>query len=317
MTMENTKIWFRKIYERDIDLLILEEFLESPSFARLFLDAVGLSGEYTVVFAAHSVSDADGESDITLILQYADRKVALLIEDKIDAVTMPEQSQRYQKRAERSKAEGEYDEYYVILAAPEAYHAAHRNDANAAYDYRITYERLLEWFASQTTARSRFQKAMIEWAIEEQRAGYQVQEDAAVTSFWRSLRYYCAAQFPKLSMLGADAPKGSAAAWPEFRTTLANVRVIYKSPKGIVDLEFAGFGAHVGELRALLGERLAAGMRIEKTGKSAVVRLENPRWAVSFHEAFAPQEPAVREALQAVSKLCALADTVDPSALYG
>lgn len=313
--MENTEICFKKIYERDMDLLILEEFLASPSFAKLFLDKVGLVGTYTVVYGAHSLSDADGESDITLILQYADRKVALLIEDKIDAPTMPEQSARYRKRAEQAMARGEYSEAYVILVAPEAYHDAHRNDKNAAYGYRVTYEQLLQWFAEQPAARSQFKKAMIAFAIQQNRLGYQVLEVEEVTSFWRCLRRYCAERHPNLSMLGADTPKGGGAAWPEFRTPLENVRVVYKSQKGIGDLEFPGFGERIQYLRAALGERLQPGMRIEKTGKSAAVRLEQPNWAVSFHEAFSKQSTVVEEVLQAVETLCAVASKIDPSAL--
>lgn len=305
--VKGVEICFKKIYERDMDLLILEEFLESPSFAELFLDAAGLGGSCEVIFAAHSLSEAEGESDITLVLQYANRKVALLIEDKIDAPTMPEQSLRYHKRAEQAKRRGEYDEYHVILVAPQAYHDAHQNDENAAYRYRVTYEQLQAWFAQQATVRSRFKNAMVEFAIEQNRAGYQVREVEAVTAFWRCLRRYCGEHYPQLSMLGADTPKGGSAAWPEFRTALEKVRVIYKSQKGIVDLEFPGFGDRGDQLRTVLGERLAADMRLEKTGKSASVRLENPQWAVSFHENFAEQETAVREALNAVSRLCRLA----------
>lgn len=34
--------------ERDMDLLIMEEFICSPQFARIFLDAVGIKCDYTI-----------------------------------------------------------------------------------------------------------------------------------------------------------------------------------------------------------------------------------------------------------------------------
>ena len=80
------------------------------------------------------------------------RRVALygtdrLIEDKIDAQTMPKQSERYHKRAQNAISRGEYDFYYVILAAPADYHRAHENDSNAQYEHRICYEELRDSLA--------------------------------------------------------------------------------------------------------------------------------------------------------------------------
>lgn len=120
--MQKAVIEFKKIYEHDMDLLIIEEFISDRNFARLFLDKLQLSNNYTIQKASHSMADSDGESDITLILQYPDKRVALLIENKIDAQTMPEQSERYHKRAQKAVSRGEYDCYYVMLAAPADYH---------------------------------------------------------------------------------------------------------------------------------------------------------------------------------------------------
>ena len=109
--MTKPTIEFKRIYEHDMDLLIIEEFISDRNFARIFLDKLQLSNDYVVCKAIHSLADADGESDITLILQYPDKKVGLLIEDKIDAQTMPEQSERYHKRAQKAISRGEYDCY--------------------------------------------------------------------------------------------------------------------------------------------------------------------------------------------------------------
>ena len=116
--MQNAVIKFKKIYEHDMDLLIIEEFVSDRNFAQIFLDKLQLSDDYTIQKASHSMADADGESDITLILQYPDKRVALLIEYKIDAQTMPEQSERYHKRAQKAISQGEYDCPYVMLVAP-------------------------------------------------------------------------------------------------------------------------------------------------------------------------------------------------------
>ena len=98
--------------ERDIDLLILEEFISNPEFASIFLKAVGISDAYTIETAIHSKMDAElGESDIVFVLNINGKRHALHIEDKIDAIAMQNQSGRYHDRAKKDIAQGEYDEY--------------------------------------------------------------------------------------------------------------------------------------------------------------------------------------------------------------
>jgi len=309
-------IEFKKIYERDMDLLIMEEFVSDCGFARLFMDKLGLPGGYSVCKAIHSMADADGESDITIVLQYPTQKIALMIEDKIDAPTMPEQSERYYKRGNKGKEQGEFDCFYVILAAPSDYHEEHSTDKNAAYEHRICYEEMLDYFKKQGDARAQFKAAMIECALREKKAGYQVQEVPAVTQFWMKLRKYCKKHYPQLDMAGEDAPKGASACWPEFRTTLGNVKVIYKSQKGYVDLEFPKYGDKCAELLSIVGGKMTQSMCIRKTGKSASIRMEDDAWILDFNREFEECEAVVEKVLQAVSTLCEFASAFNYFDIY-
>jgi hypothetical protein len=306
----------RKVYERDMDLLIMEEFISDRGFAQLFLDKIHLGDDYILHKASHSLADTDGESDITLVLQYPDKKIALLIEDKIDAQTMPGQSQRYHIRAQHAISRGEYDKHYVILAAPADYHKEHETDSNAAYEYRICYEELREYLCKQGSARAMFKTAIIDCALKEKKAGYQVQEVPAVTEFWVKLRQFCKEQYPQLHMVGEDAPKGASARWPEFRTSLGTLKVIYKSQKGYVDLEFPRYGDRIADLQSIIGDRLMEPMQIEKAGKSASVRLFDEKWVLDFTQHFDAYRTVVADVLQAVSRLCKFASTLNYSELY-
>lgn len=314
--MQQTIIEFKKVYEHDIDFLIIEEFISDRGFARLFLDKLQLPDNYVVHKVCHSLADADGESDITIILQYPDKRIALLIEDKIDAQTMPEQSGRYHKRAETAISRGEYDSHYVMLAAPADYHAEHFNDENAAYEHRIRYEEMRDYLARQTHAHAAFKTAMLDCALREKKVGYQVQEVKSVTDFWIKLRRFCKTHYPQLDMVGTDAPKGASASWPEFRTTLGTIKVIYKSQKGYVDLEFPKYGERVADLLSIIEDRMTASMRICKSGKSASVRITNENWCVDFSHDFEGYEPIIDNVLQAVSTLCDFASKLNYSELY-
>ena len=299
-----------------MDLLIIEEFISDRNFARLFLDKLQLSDDYTIHKASHSLADLDGESDITLILQYPDKRVALLIEDKIDAQTMPEQSGRYHKRAQNAILRGEYDCYYVMLAAPADYHREHENDNNAVYEHRVYYEELREYLGKQTHMRAAFKAAMIDCALKEKKVGYQVREVPAVTAFWIKLRQFCKENYPQLCMIGEDTPKGAAASWPEFRTSLGTIKVIYKSQKGYVDLEFPKYGDKAADLLSIIKDRMTNSMQIWKTGKSASVRIANDKWVLDFSQNFDQCKDVIAEVLQAVSALCEFASALNYSELY-
>ncbi len=89
------------VSERDIDLLLLEEFNVSADFPRWFYQLCNPQAKNSTfcVGAWHSVTEPDlGESD--LIAMYSDSH-AILIENKIDAVAQPNQAKRYHLRGER------------------------------------------------------------------------------------------------------------------------------------------------------------------------------------------------------------------------
>lgn len=89
---------FNDVSERDMDLLFLEELASSPKFLQIFLSKTPLK-KAVVCSTEQSKTDVQfGESDMTVIVEEDGDKYGLLIEDKIDAVAMPNQSGRYIER---------------------------------------------------------------------------------------------------------------------------------------------------------------------------------------------------------------------------
>lgn len=118
------EISFETITERDMDLFLMRKFsIENDPIRNLFLKEIGYENkELSVVNIAHSVSTEDGESDIEIILKgKEDRKYALLIEDKINAIAMKNQAGRYSIRGKKAINRGAYDEFHVFIVAPEKY----------------------------------------------------------------------------------------------------------------------------------------------------------------------------------------------------
>ncbi len=88
------KLDFGTVSERDMDMVFLNAFSTDKGFLNLFIDKTNLpKTDYDVTEICLSKADMDGESDITVVIESAGQKYGLLIEDKIDAIAMPEQAE--------------------------------------------------------------------------------------------------------------------------------------------------------------------------------------------------------------------------------
>ena len=63
--------------------------------------------------------------------------MGILIEDKIDAIAMPEQPERYIKRGNKAIKNKEYDVFYSFIVCPKKYYD--NNDAAKEYPFHILY----------------------------------------------------------------------------------------------------------------------------------------------------------------------------------
>jgi hypothetical protein len=284
--------------ERDMDLLIMEEFICSPQFARIFLDAVGIKCDYTIGQVIHSMRDIDlGESDIVFILNIGNKRHALHIEDKIDALAMPNQSRRYALRAEKDIAAGKYDEYSVLIVAPAKYLSA--NQEAQKYEHQVQYEQLRAYFDVRNDLRSQYKLALINRAIYDQKVGYQYEANPGVVSFCAAMDAYQKEHYPVL-------PIGTQAWWRGYKTIISTATIVYKANKGFCDLQFSNCTRE--DLLAKVKDYLSDRMTVEKAGKSASVRIcVSPVW---FENRFEDKVIEVDEALAAIMELYQLSRTL-------
>lgn len=301
---------FSDISERDMDLLFLEEFVSSQKFLNIFLSKINLIGA-TICSVEHSKVDVElGESDLTVIVEKDNKRYGLLIEDKIDAIAMKNQSGRYLERGKKGKENGEYTEYFVFIVAPEKYLLT--NEEAKKYSNNVTYEECIEYFRSNSDNRSIFKLQQIEQAVGKQRNGYQVIKNTAVTSFWYQYAKYQKEKYPKLIFNGDIGAKGSKSTWPVFSTFESRIKIVHKSEKGYVDLEFAGLGGKIIELRKQIKSKVGKlwdnDLSVEQTGKSAVLRIMVP--IVDFKIDFAKQENNIDIVFSKVEKLYSILDDI-------
>lgn len=292
------KIKIDTTLERDIDLLILEEFISEPDFADVFLNAVGLKEKYTVEEAIHSKMDAElGESDIVFILNINGKRHALHIEDKIDAIAMPNQSGRYIERAKKDILSDEYDEYSVLIVAPEKYLEA--NEEAHKYANQVKYEQLQDYFKNKDDIRSKYKLALVERAITDQKNGYQYEANPGMVEFCKKMNDYHKEKYPSL-------PSGSIAWWRYYPTVMDDVTIVFKANKGFCDLQFGHTKKE--ELFPRVCDFLSERMNVVQAGKSASIRIEvTPIW---YENKFEDKVKEVDEALDAIYELFQLSKII-------
>ena len=131
-------------YERDLDLLLAEEFAVNPVFADRFKSRTKFASEEAAVANFWvSKSNSLGESDLIIVYERPEgSRFALLIEDKVDAALQPEQAQRYRLRAERDTKDGHYSDSELVLCAP-SYYLEHHSNLDG-FDRRISLEQIAD-----------------------------------------------------------------------------------------------------------------------------------------------------------------------------
>lgn len=287
------KIEMEKVFERDIDLLIINKFYSDKKIVEYFNSKVGIK-DYFVTAAQHSIMDENGESDITIILDNGIDKIAYLIEDKIDAIAMPNQRARYDIRGIKGIENNLYNKFYVFIIAPNDY--LETNEESKKYENRISYEELIILFQNDLYA-----KTLLEQAIEEKKKGYIIIENENVTKFWNNYYDFISKKYVNLDINRVFGPRGSKASWPTFNTPIKNNKIRHKSDRGYMDLEFPGLANKYYEFLELVKEIIDEDMSVHITGKSVSIRIRVP--IIDFKQDFSNYNSEMIESMEAVIRL--------------
>lgn len=297
---------FADVTEHDMDLLFLEEFVCSDEFLKLFTQQIGVTNARVLSVHSSLTDVVLGESDITVVLESDGKRIGLLIENKIDAIAMPEQAARYNLRGEKGVARGDYESFFVFIIAPQNY--LDRNEEAQKYPYKVTYEKVMSFFEGLQNNRASFKLQQIRQAIEKQKKGYQVEVDSLVTDFWQKYALFQKESFPDLDLIYNGEVKGASASWPRFRTKIDGLYMYHKTEMGYVDLTFDGCADKILEIDSLLkesvGDYAREGFSIHKTGKASAIRLIVP--VLDLHKSFEEQKEPVEKCLQVVRRMTEL-----------
>lgn len=268
------------VAERDIDLLLLEEFSVSDEFRKWFSSRAAEKFEYlTSVGVWHSIVGGTlGESDIVFVYKaQSGERIAILIENKIDALPQPDQAARYRQRGESGTREARWEQFKTCAVAPQRYLDSSKHDKN--YDVEISYEELSSYFTvgGSENLRGAYKASIIQEAIEQNRRGYQAEYCPTMTTFVADYFAIAVQNFPELKMQEAkQRPSGST--WVTFNPSELprGAYICHQLSAGAVKL----FLSHPNSLESVLqayGPHVPSEVTIEQAGKSVALIVKVPK----------------------------------------
>lgn len=254
--------------ERDIDLLLIEEFAASPLFANWFFGRIGISAEgLHEVSVLHSTRRMHNrrEIDITVEANTTAGRVLLLIENKLDTDEQVNQAVSYRDEALQRAAS--FRAVRAVLVCPESYVSGHRSFAES-FDCTVPYEDVAGFFEARAereqgeiARRCAHRGQLMRQAIEKARRGY-VQvihpgKKAFADRYVALLHQSASPLVPGPSMLrdsGAESVTmifagGCLPNWP----VLPRLRIVHQLREGNANVNFYGWGDYF----TLLAERIA------------------------------------------------------------
>jgi hypothetical protein len=272
------KLVIQRKYERDIDLMLGEEFVTAPDFATWFLKNSSLhkdrDAEVVEVFV--SKTDHTGESDLVVV--YKDKIDASLfafhLEDKIDAPLMSNQEDRYRARGEKAVSRGDYQTFETFLCAPNAY--IRGEPRHAGFDATVSYESIAEFLdASVSDPRRSHRAEFIRTAASRPANKWTRTDDEVTNHFWARAYEVASKEFPLLEMKRPRHSMGNSYLYLRPRVLKGFAITAYlelKGPRGWVDLTFNN--ASIEHFHEALGGGLSGDISIHQTANSVALRIE-------------------------------------------
>ena len=298
------------IEERDIDLLLLEEFLANVDFLESFVREVFPESPegWTLEGAWHSVCCAGlGETDLLLVITGAESFAhALMVENKIDANQQPDQAGRYRERGYLGIKNGKWNSFTTCIVAPQEYLDATPEVLD--YDRSLSYETLSEMLDRSfeklgiTPERSIFRLSLLTKAIKKCRRGYEKIKDEIVTSFWRDYWNASRLKYPEIEMEEPSTEPGEGNWINLYPSVLPKgYQAIHKLKEGYVDLQLPVKYENILICMDACRDLLDEDMRVVRTKGSCSIRVIVPQIDPTL--SFESQENKAYQGMKVVPRL--------------
>jgi hypothetical protein len=289
--------------------MIVFLLFSSESFRSNFLKRViGFEGSHTLIRTKVSEYTDYGETDVLLIVDLeGGHRLAVMIEDKIDAIFQRAQAQRYRKRGSKGIEGNEWHSFKTCLCAPRAY--LDGIDPRDSWDSLFSIEEISEWARQSGDRNGLFISSILDQAVGKF-SEKQKNVSIAAQDFWRKYLSLAAEIIPSISITGVSGFPTEAAPWPRFaKSTLPTFMLLeHKPAQARVDLTFDRWQKD--DLQKILTNNAQP---IVRAGGSSALRWNVPQ--IDHLKSFEEQENNVRDILSHVKDALNVANELAPRAL--
>lgn len=320
---------FTHATERDVDLLLVEEFKCSPDFVRWFSGQVAAAVGASIPAASSRVTHSRRrtynrrEIDICLEIGGGASAIYILVENKLDTTEQFEQAESYREEAAQLISSGAAKAAYTALVAPTAYLNQHRQFASK-FDATVPYEAVAAFLAQRGTlggevgGRLRHRAELMEQAITKSRRGYEAVPLAQIEKFNAKYVALLRPKFPMLkpgpSMLKEGRPGESKTmifapdVLPDW-DFLPQMRIVHQLREGNANVCFYTWGDQFVTLAGPMGAdlagtpyRLVPTVNKRANGKSGLmIVVETPQ--VDNVSGFDAQTDAILKGMEATERI--------------
>tara|TARA_B110000027_G_scaffold91363_1_gene96638 strand:+ start:9 stop:932 length:924 start_codon:yes stop_codon:yes gene_type:complete len=238
MSMKNNILPVESIQERDIDLILLEEFNVDKGFCSWFIDKLKLPLFEKTNIAWRSISDFGlGETDILFSYISKGEIIYVLIENKLDASFQENQYDRYFQRANKYVETKKCHKVFCVLIAPISY-CENQED----FKTFLSYEEISDKLRDSKSDRNIFKSTLLNIAIEKLRRGYKPLNAPIVQEFWNLYWEYKEKTYPSLEMKKPGIVPANSD-WPMLYDERLGKNIVFyhKLAQGNIDVTFIGF----------------------------------------------------------------------------
>lgn len=263
-----------KFVERDIDMLIAEELRVNPEFCKWILAHFKIEAQvsFPAVTTRVSVVEDGSEADVIATFDTSSGPYGLFIENKIDATLMPEQLERYVRRAEGELRRGSISAYSVLFFTPSTYFRASLPDGVV----QISFEDAATALRSRPAGlRSDYRASLLERAVPLRtpalRDAHVAEVDPYIKEWWEAVYAMLEREFPGFFLPSRTRYPRSVYFAPQMAQMGSYLRVDFKGHKGEVDLAFKN--VPFDEMKVLLAEINEVPGRLVANGRSSALQI--------------------------------------------
>ena len=290
-----------RVGPREIDLLVAQQIVRNPAFAKVFLPGEE-TGSLELVSLKLWQDDGYGKPDLTAVFQTENGKVMLLLDDNVAKLVRKSWQETMENEGKRSVEKGLCDRYQCCLLATKGDLEANREELDGFPS--VSYEQLKEVLAEDPWS---------EWilyrGIRDKSKPFSAKSNQRVIQFWEAYYQYVKKVFPDLSMKRLNEKVGIQSTTVHFTTSAPGISILHKAPEGVIDVLIKLKSYTYEHFAESIRPYLFEDMKTRERGRDALIYMDVP--VIDFEGDFEAQEEDLREVLENVVLLQEFMEEMD------